>query len=85
LNERTYHFTGNGGDLNGKPWSDSDTATLRQYAGRESDAEIGARTGHAEVTIRKRRQMLGLSGYRNRKARLMLDTAGVWDSTEADS
>lgn len=49
--------------MNGKPWTDRDTDTLKTWAGREPDATIGRRTGHSERTIQTRRALMGLPAY----------------------
>lgn len=49
--------------MNGRPWTEADTATLRQYAGKESYAEIGRRTGHPPRTVRAYANAMGLPAY----------------------
>lgn len=67
----------------GRPWSSSDTATLREWAGRESDADIGKRTGHAAITVRCYRNAMGLPAYVprtkgwTRRQRLMHGISGL--------
>jgi hypothetical protein len=66
---------------NGKPWSTSDTATLERMQGRP-DREIAEATGHAVVTVKKRRADLGIAGYRKREGWtrrdwLLHDAAGL--------
>lgn len=56
---------------NGHPWTANDTATLRRMnAAGYSNGEIAQHTGHAEITIRKHLEALGLPSCR-RKAWLI--------------
>lgn len=48
--------------MRGSPWLPSHTATLERMAGRP-DREIAEATGHAEITVRKRREALGMKAY----------------------
>lgn len=69
---------------NGRIWTAADTATLEQWAGRISDAEIAARTGHDEETVGRHRRAKGLPAYchrrriLSRRQQLMLATAGLY-------
>jgi hypothetical protein len=54
--------------MNGKQWTESDTATLRRNAGRVSDARIAELTGHCEKTIRARRHALSLPSYHPKRS-----------------
>lgn len=49
--------------MNGRPWTEADSATLRLYAGRESYADIGKRTGHPPRTVRLYANAMGLRPY----------------------
>lgn len=49
--------------MNGKPWTLEHERLLHDLAGLISDAMIGSLTGHAAVTIRKRRAAQGLPAY----------------------
>jgi hypothetical protein len=68
---------------NGHPWTQEHTATLQAWAGRESDADIGRRTGHAAITVRCYRNALGLPAYVprtkawTRRQRLMKSATGL--------
>lgn len=57
--------------MRGKAWLPCHDGVLRALAGLCTDAEIGAETGHAEITIRKRRTAMGLPAYHpaNRRMR----------------
>ena len=61
--------------MNGRVWTAADTQTLERMAGRYTDEEIAARTGHAKVTVYYRRRLLDLPATMRRKDRLMLDAA----------
>lgn len=66
---------------NGTPWLPEHTATLERMAGRP-DREIAEATGHAIVTVKKRRADLGIPGYRKRahwtrRDWLMHDASGL--------
>lgn len=67
--------------MRGTPWLPSHTATLERMAGRP-DREIAEATGHAVVTVKKRRLALGVRGYRKRtgwtrRDWLLHDAAGL--------
>jgi hypothetical protein len=70
-------------EMNGRTWTAADTAILKDWAGRESDAEIGKRTGHAAITVRGYRNALGLAAYTprtrawTRRERLLHSAAGL--------
>lgn len=66
---------------NGTTWTPAHTEILERMAGRP-DAEIAKATGHAVVTVKKRRLSLGLPGYRKRdgwtrRDWLLHDAAGL--------
>jgi hypothetical protein len=48
--------------MNGTKWLPAHTAILERMAGRP-DAEIAKATGHALITIRKRREAMGVKAY----------------------
>lgn len=48
-------------------WTAECSEILAREAGRISDAEIGHMTGHAAITIRKRREALGLPAYTHQR------------------
>ena len=52
--------------MNGKHWSQSDTETLQCMAGKYTDEEIARVTGHATITVRTRRNHLGLPPCRRK-------------------
>lgn len=68
---------------NGKLWLPEHTGTLSAWAGKRSDACIAQMTGHAEITIRKRREAAGLPAYHadrspvTRRAWLLAAAAGL--------
>ncbi len=49
--------------MNGKPWGQEHTAILKAWGGKIPDARIAGITGHAVVTIRKRREAAGICAY----------------------
>lgn len=55
--------------MNGKPWTEAHTAVLRVLAGLFSDADIATVTGHASITVRKRREAAGLPAYQYQTSR----------------
>jgi hypothetical protein len=60
-----------------RPWTAEDDKTMRENAGRISDAEIGEMTGHARETVARHRGYAGLPAYHpTRRQQLLLDAAG---------
>lgn len=53
---------------NGRPWTADDTATLERMAGKYTDTEIAAKTGHAPITVRKQRTCRGLLAFHHARA-----------------
>lgn len=49
--------------MRGNPWLPEHTAILRDWAGRESYADIGRRTGHPSRTVRAYANAMGLPAY----------------------
>jgi len=47
---------------NGRPWTEEHTAILRRDGGRVPDAKIAEATGHSVITVRKRRDAMGIPG-----------------------
>jgi hypothetical protein len=73
--------------MNGKPWLPEHTDTLVKMNNDDwCDDVIAVATGHAKVTVSYRRRALGLTAGRlkewNRKDRLRMDAAGVFDGEE---
>ncbi len=70
--------------MRGKPWLQEHQDILDRWGGRKPDAEVGRMTGgHAEITIRKRREAAGLPAYLadrspvTRRAWLLAAAAGL--------
>jgi hypothetical protein len=68
-----------------RPWTAEDDKTMRENAGKLSDAEIGKLTGHARETVCRYRNAAGLEPYHadrrtwTRRERLLHDAAGLED------
>lgn len=50
--------------MNGRPWTAEHTATLERMAGKYTDEEIAAVTGHRRETVTRRRLALGRDACR---------------------
>lgn len=49
--------------MNGKPWTEANTATLCALHATHHDHEIAKRTGHDVDTVQRRRSLLGLPAF----------------------
>jgi len=49
--------------MNGRPWTQDDTATLHALHKTHADHEIARKTGHHADTVQRRRAALGLDPY----------------------
>jgi len=63
--------------MRGRPWGAEDSATLEQWGGKVSDARIASMTGHAEITVRKRREAAGIRPVWTRRDWLLATAAGL--------
>lgn len=50
--------------MNGRPWTERHAEILRRMAGKYTDEEIAATTGHRRETVTRRRLALGLDPCR---------------------
>jgi len=49
--------------MNGRPWTQDDTAILVALHKSHADHEIAQKTGHCAATVQRRRAALGLDPY----------------------